>query len=63
MNGRIYQIEYGSSAQKDLDELPTEVRAQILRKIERLQHGLAGNIKRLRGAEVAFRLRMGDYRV
>ncbi len=34
-----------------------------MRKIERLQHGQPGDIKRLRQAEAAYRLRMGDYRV
>lgn len=63
MKGAHYEIEYGVSAQKDLDDLPGEPRAQILRKIERLRDGLAGNIKRLHDAEAAFRLRMGDYRV
>ncbi len=38
-------------------------RAQALRKIERLQLGLHGNIKRLREAEIMYRLRMGDYRI
>ena len=37
--------------------------AQILRKIERLQLGLHGNIKRLRESDVMYRLRMGDYRI
>ena len=63
MNGRRYQIEYGSSALDDLDHLPARERAQILRKIERLEHGLLGNIKRLHDAEAAYRLRMGDYRI
>jgi mRNA-degrading endonuclease RelE of RelBE toxin-antitoxin system len=36
--------------------------AQILRKIDRLQHGLHGNIKHLHDAEAAYHLRMGDYR-
>ncbi len=35
----------------------------ILRKIDRLQRGLHGDIKRLRETETAYRLRMGDYRV
>jgi mRNA interferase RelE/StbE len=43
--------------------LPSKQRAQILRKIARMQHGLLGNIKRLREADSAYRLRMGDYRV
>jgi mRNA-degrading endonuclease RelE of RelBE toxin-antitoxin system len=38
-------------------------RAQILRKIERLEQGLHGNIKHLHKAEAAYRLRMGDYRI
>jgi len=63
MNGRRYQIEYGLSALDDLDHLPTRERAQIHRKIGRLELGLHGNIKRLHEAEAAFRLRMGDYRI
>ena len=63
MNGQRYQIEYGPSALDDLDGLPARERAQILRKIERLEHGLHGNIKHLHHAEAAYRLRMGDYRI
>jgi mRNA interferase RelE/StbE len=63
MNGHHYQIEYGSSALEDLDNLPARERAQIIRKIERLERGLHGNIKRLHEAEAAYRLRMGDYRI
>jgi mRNA interferase RelE/StbE len=63
MNGHRYQIEYGTSALDDLDGLPSRERAQILHKIERLEHGLHGDIKRLHAAEAAYRLRMGDYRI
>jgi mRNA-degrading endonuclease RelE of RelBE toxin-antitoxin system len=63
MNGHRFQIEYGSAALDDLDGLPARERAQILRKIERLQHGLHGNIKRLHDAEAAYRLCMGDFRI
>ncbi len=42
MNGQRYQIEYGASALDDLDNLPARERAQILRKIERLELGLHG---------------------
>ena len=63
MNGHRFQIEYGVSALDDLDDLPARERAQIIRKIERLQSGLHGNIKRLREAEAMYRLRMGDYRI
>jgi mRNA interferase RelE/StbE len=63
MSRSRYQIEYGDTALKDLDELPLRQRAQILRKIDRLQQGLHGDIKRLREADIAYRLRMGNYRV
>jgi mRNA interferase RelE/StbE len=63
MNGHRFQIEYGASVLKDLDELPARERAQVLRKIERLQSGLQGDIKRLHEAEAMYRLRMGDYRI
>ena len=43
--------------------MPVRERAQILRKIERSEHGLHGNIKRLHKAEAMYRLRMGNYRV
>lgn len=58
-----YEIVYGDAAVSDLDGLPARQRAQVLRKIERLQNGLHGNIKRLQNADVTYRLRMGDYRV
>ena len=63
MNGQRFQIEYGPSALDNLDNLPARERAQVLRKIERLELGLHGNIKHLHDAEAAYRLRMGDYRI
>jgi mRNA interferase RelE/StbE len=63
MSKNRYNIEYGNTALNDLERLPSKQRAQILRKIDRLQQGLHGDIKRLRDADYAYRLRMGDYRV
>jgi mRNA interferase RelE/StbE len=63
MNRRRYRIEYGSTALSNLDSLGEKVRTQVLRKIERLKSGLHGNIKHLRRADVAYRLRTGDYRI
>jgi mRNA interferase RelE/StbE len=63
MNRRRFRIEYGSTALSDLDSLGEKVRTQVLRKIERLKSGLHGNIKHLRRADVAYRLRTGDYRI
>ena len=63
MAGVRYEIVYGDTALEELDALPSKHRAQILRKIERLQSGLHGDIKRLQGADVTYRLRMGNYRI
>ena len=63
MNGRRYRIEYGATALTDLDSLPDKIRKQILRKIERLELGLHGDIKRLHRSDVTYRLRMGNYRI
>jgi mRNA interferase RelE/StbE len=58
-----YRIEYGRTALGDLESLPAKIRKQALRKIDRLEAGLQGDIKRLHQADVAYRLRMGDYRI
>ena len=58
-----YRIEYTPSALDDLRSLPKREADQILRKVQRLEQGLHGNIKRLQNIDIGFRLRMGDYRV
>ena len=63
MNSHRYRIEYGPSAIADLDRLPPRERAQVLRNIERLQHGIRGSCKRLPRSQTLYRLLMGDYRV
>jgi mRNA interferase RelE/StbE len=63
MNGKRYAVRYTELALKDLGELPKREASQLIRKIARLEGGLHGNIKRLQGADIGYRLRMGDYRV
>jgi mRNA interferase RelE/StbE len=63
MNGRRYRIEYGPTALNDLDSLAERIRKQVLHKIARLKFGLHGDIKHLRQADIAYRLRAGDYRI
>jgi len=58
-----YRIEFAASALEDLRSIPKREVDQILGKVQRLENGLHGNIKRLQNADVGFRLRMGDYRV
>lgn len=63
MSAKSYRIEYSPSAIRDLDNLPSKIRSQIVRKTGRLQSGLIGNIKRLTSDDYTYRLRMGDYRI
>jgi mRNA interferase RelE/StbE len=63
MSAPRHQIQYTESALEDLRRLPKRAASQVIRKIQRLESGLHGNLKRLQENDVAFRLRMGDYRV
>jgi len=58
-----YEIIYTEPTREDLDRLPPRQAAQVVRKIGRLQSGLHGDIKRLQQHDIAYRLRMGDYRI
>ena len=58
-----YTIIYTDPALDDLDRLPPKHATQIVKKIGRLEEGLHGDIKRLQEHDVAYRLRMGDFRV
>ncbi len=58
-----YRIEYTGEVVEALARLPKREADQITRKVARLEAGLHGDIKRLHGADVGFRLRMGNYRV
>ena len=59
----MYRILYSDPARRDLDRLSPKHAAQIVRKIARLETGLHGDIKRLQEHDVAYRLRMGDFRI
>lgn len=58
-----FKIIYSEPAKEDLDALPTKFAAQIVKKIRRLENGLHGDIKQLRGHDITYRLRMGDFRI
>jgi mRNA-degrading endonuclease RelE of RelBE toxin-antitoxin system len=58
-----FKIIYSDPAKEDLDALPAKFAAQIVKKIGRLENGLHGDIKQLRGHDVTYRLRMGDFRI
>ena len=56
-------LEYTETALNDLEQLPPRIAAQIVRKIDRLQQGLRGDIKRLTNYDHDYRLRSGDFRI
>jgi mRNA interferase RelE/StbE len=59
----IFKIIYSEPAKEDLDALPVKFAAQIVKKIKRLENGLHGDIKQLRGHDITYRLRLGDFRI
>lgn len=58
-----YTIVLAPRAVKQLAALPREAQELIRIKLDRLENGLAGEIKRLKSFTPAYRLRVGDYRV
>jgi len=59
-----YAVEFTASADKSLRRLPVVAQQRIVRAIERLTHDPrpSGALK-LAGADNAWRVRVGDYRV
>lgn len=58
-----YTIEFKSTAVKDLQKINSTDAKKLLNKIELLEDGLKGDIKRLTNYTPEYRLRSGDYRV
>ena len=58
-----YQIDFIPSALEQLRALPKNARRLIGAKLDRVQHDLTGDIKKLKGFKNKYRLRAGNYRV
>jgi mRNA interferase RelE/StbE len=61
-----YQVELTKSAKKEFDRLPTKIQDKIIEALQFLSFNPFSEflkIKKLKGAEVLFRIRMGDYRI
>lgn len=58
-----YDIEFKPRAIKDLKVLAPRDRGRVLAKVEALQTGLVGDVKRLTNFTPEYRLRVGSYRV
>lgn len=58
-----YQVRFKPRALKDLRDLPESNKRRIVVKIEGLQGGLVGDVKKLTDFTPEYRLRVGNYRV
>lgn len=58
-----YTIEFKPGAFKDLKKLNKQDSRNVIEKIELLENGLSGDVKRLTNFTPEYRLRVGDYRV
>lgn len=58
-----YEVELKSRARKDLRRLAKPDAARVVDALEKLEHNLAGDVKRLTTFNPEYRLRVGDYRV
>ena len=63
VGGVMYRLEISEKARARLRELPKEQRRLIGQRLEALQHGWQGDIKKLVASKNRYRLRVGDYRV
>jgi mRNA interferase RelE/StbE len=58
-----YIIELRPKASKDLRSIDPSISTRILKAIRALENDLAGDIKKLKDFDPAYRLRVGEYRV
>jgi mRNA interferase RelE/StbE len=58
-----YTLEFRPTPLKILESLPKGIRRQIGYALDLLQRDLMGDIKKLKGHQFEYRLRVGSYRV
>ena len=58
-----YDVFYLPDALASLKRMSPEVSRRIVNKVERMRHGLSGDVKRLKAFIPNYRLRVGDWRV
>lgn len=61
-----YSIEFVKSARKDFEKLPAKIRERVAEALKILSlnpYSELLKVKKLKGAEDLFRIRLGDYRV
>lgn len=63
MNLVDYRLDISDAALAQLRILPKEQRRRIGLRLDTLQHGMQGDVKRLAGQPGKYRLRVGDFRI
>jgi len=58
-----YEMEIKGEAKAALKSLPEGIRREIGYRLHLLQQNFAGDVKKLKGSENEYRLRVGDHRV
>jgi len=58
-----YTIQFAKRAEKALGKFPARDAARIIERIEEMENGLSGDIKKLTNYSSEYRLRVGDFRV
>lgn len=61
-----YRVEFVKSAVKEFEKLPDKIQDKILEAVRLISMNPRSellNIKRLKGTEDAYRIRLGDYRI
>jgi len=58
-----YEVFFLPDALASLKRMSPEVSRRIVNKVERMRHGLTGDVKRLKAFVPNYRLRVGDWRV
>ena len=59
----MYRVALSRAAQKQLDDLPDDIAARIISRLENLKNDpRPADVKKLKGRE-GWRIRVGDYRV
>lgn len=64
----VYRVEISPAADRDLEKLKSRIRMQDFERLRNAVRNLAENprpqgVRKIRGAEKAYRIRVGNYRV
>ncbi len=62
----VYRVEFTKSAKKEFDKIPTKMQDKMVEALSLLAQNPYSEllkVKKLKGAEALYRIRLGDYRI